>query len=279
MKNLSSTSIQKQCHCGLNSARMAAKVNLDFSSFPGLHKSSQKSQLNSIANQLNGSPEFSANSSTKSLDNYPDSSNFLVSNVISYNTNGIEVDALEKLNKVDGLSRDSNLMNSNNVLNNYLNTNAKQMPVLAMPSKIGDHQIDSVQLPQLDKSSYTNYDKNTLDIQTSRLNQSALNNNRSGFNNHIGSNVANEIRRRLEQIKQTTTKLNNSSLYRSEITNIEEENEEFDFYSTELTNDNYHQNPYLNRHYPPATTENDENRDQTDKNYDDQSYHNLTFKV
>lgn len=258
LNNLTTKRIPKQCHCGLNEARLRAKVNLDFSSSFGLK--SQKSQLNSMVNQLNGgggggSPaEFSGGSSTKSLNaDYPDSTNFLVSNHISYNTNGeTDLNILERADKLDGL---------NSGLNRdiYLNTNPKMSNFTI--SKLSDYQLDrdddDVQLPQLDKS-YTSYqtaDKHfekSVDLPNtslaSRMNPAAR--NLPGFHNQIGNNVAEEIRKRLNQIKQTTSKLNTtmssqSTYNRSGIANIqEEENEEgFDFYSTDRSGDGqYHNN-------------------------------------
>lgn len=300
VNNLSTTTITKQCHCGLNSARLAAKVNLDFSSF-GL-KSQKPHPLNSMANQLNGgnSSEFSASgSSTKSLNDFPDSSNFLVSNVISYNTNG--EDHLER-DKIDGivnpaLASSAGLTSNHgnyahhsghNHSGSYLAASGKPQTSNFATSKLSDYGDDDVQLPQLEKS-YASYqtDKEVeISATTARMTQMGAR-SLPGFNNQIGNNVANEIRKRLEQIKQTTNKLNSSSTYRSGISNIqEEENEDFEFYSTD--NDNYaRQQPqsYLGR-YSNNNNHSDKNsfdKNSFEKEYDkdyDESYHkNMTFKV
>lgn len=303
VNNLSTTTITKQCHCGLNSARLAAKVNLDFSSF-GL-KSQKPHPLNSHAlnsHQLNAggnSPEFSG-SSTKSLNDFPDSSNFLVSNVISYNTNG--EDHLER-DKIDGIMNpalassaglSSNHSNHGNQHGNYhhsssyLATSVKQQASNFTLAKLSDYDDDDVQLPQLEKSSYASYqtdksyDKEVeITATTARISQMGAR-SLPGFNNQIGNNVANEIRKRLEQIKQTTNKLNSqSSNYRSGISNIqEEENEDFEFYSTD---DNYvRQQPasYLGGRYP-NNNNNDKNNfeKEYDKEYDESYHKNMTFKV
>lgn len=242
-----------------------------------------------MANQLAGgaSPEFSVSgSSTKSLNDFPDSSsNFLVSNGISYNTNGD--DNLER-DKIDGLLAPAGLANHNNLHANqhnpqgnyassssYLASSAKQQANFTI-SKLADYDDDDVQLPQ-SYASYQSDKEMEISTTTARMAQMGAR-SLPGFNNQIGNNVANEIRKRLEQIKQTTNKLNSSGTYRSGIANIQEniqeENEDFEFYSTET--DNYTRQPaYLNSNtgYP----NNDKNS--FDKEYDESYHKNMTFKV
>lgn len=282
VNNLSTTTITKQCHCGLNSARLAAKVNLDFSSFGLKSQKPHHALHNSMTNQLAGghSPEFSASgSSTKSLNDFPDSSsNFLVSNVISYNTNGD--DHLEQRDKIDGILNSTGQYNPHAASSSYGLTaaNAKQAANFGggSSSKLNDYD-DDVQLPQLEKqTTYASYQSDKeIEISTTTTRMAQIGaRSLPGFNNQIGNNVANEIRKRLEQIKQSTSKLN-SSTYRSGMPNniqegIQEENEDFEFYST----DNYTRQSYLGRY---ANNNNDKNS--FDKEYDESYHKNMTFKV